>query len=433
MKIAPLIVAFLAGSMSALCQPTTGLFGHWDMNGTTNDVTSTGMTGHASNLVAAAGIDGVMGHAWYFNGTNSSITIPYHAALNVPNQFTISALFKIEGYYTGPCHTNIVFIRGKTITRQASYFLSYSDAPVGFGCNPGMDTMSESFITTAIGPSGGLAPSSFTPYDYTPHIVLNKWYNVVTTFNDTVYKIYVNDTLTTTVTIPTPGASMGTSTDSAAIGIAPYDMPGYPYRFKGIIDDIKLYDHALTPCEISKLTFWRSTLITANPVNDTALVAGTATFAISDTGSGATYQWQVKTGTTFANVPATAPYSGTTTKVLTINPITSAMNGYTYRCIRTSTSGCIDTSAAGRLAVNTTGISDHIRENITIAPNPARNAISVTAPVAIHKIEVFNIIGRKLITETPGTATATINVETLPAGVYLLKMNDSYTVKFVKQ
>lgn len=433
MRKTSLLLALIISTTLSYSQPTSGLFAHWDMNGTTNNVSGTGLNGHGNNLVSAAGQDGIMGHAWYFNGTNSSITIPYSPALNVPSAFTIAAVMRIEGFYTGPCHSNIVFIRGKTIARPSSYFLYYSDAPVGYGCNPGMDTLSESFITTASGPSGGLGPSTFAPYDYSPHIQLNKWYNVVTTFNDTVYKIYINDTLTTTVYAPTPGLPMGTSTDSAAIGYAPYDAPGYPYRFKGVMDDIKLYNRALSPCEVSKLSFWRSSLITSNPVNDTVLLLGSASFTISDTGSSSTYQWQVNTGTTYANVPIAAPYSGANTKILTISASTAAMNGYMYRCIRTSTHGCVDTSAGAKLVINTTSIPDHIKENITIAPNPAKNSISVNAPVKMEKIEIFNIIGRLLISESPYTTNTTINVEALPSGVYILKLNNNYAVKFTKE
>ena len=48
---------------------------------------------------------------------------------------------------------------------------------------------------------------------------------------------------------------MGTSTDSLAIGKDIYAAAiGYPYYFKGYIDDIKIYNRALADSEIHKYT-----------------------------------------------------------------------------------------------------------------------------------------------------------------------------------
>lgn len=226
---------------------------------------------------------------------------------------------------------------------------------------------------------------------------------------------------------------MGTSTDSAAIGFAPYDAPGYPYWFKGVIDDIKLYNRALSACEVSKLTHWTTTLITANPVNDTALVSGTANFSIADTGVSGSYQWQVNTGTGYANVPASAPYSGSTTKVLTVNPVTTTMNGYMYRCIRTSFSGCVDTSAGGKLVVSTTGSYELTRADISVVPNPAKNMLTVSSPASLEKIEVLDLLGHRVFYDEPHNNSISFSVEVLTPGMYLLRLNENVTARFIKE
>lgn len=434
MKNQLLSAIFLLFSLSGYCQPTTGLIAHWDMNGTSNDVSGGGHNGNMNNLISAVGMDGVAGHAWYFNGTNSSITIPYASDMNVP-AFTISAVIKVSGFYTGPCHSNMLFIRGKTTPpRPCSYYLSFSDAPAGYGCTPSIDTTKESFVPLAIGSSGGLGPVSFSSFNDTPHIEVDKWYNVVATFNDTVFKIYINDTLRRTVLSPMPGSPMGTSTDSAAIGFAPYDAPGYPYRFKGIIDDMKLYNRALTDCEVSKLTHWKSTLITTNPQNDTTLVSGIAHFSISDTGVSGSYQWQVNTGTGYTNVPTTTPYTGVTSKILTLNPVTPAMNNYLYRCIRTSHSGCIDTSTSGKLVISTTGGIDKLtKEHVLLIPNPAKNTLTVSSPILLEHVEIFDLLGHKVLSHEPHSNTALLLIESLNQGIYIIKLNDSFITRFLKE
>ncbi len=44
------------------------------------------------------------------------------------------------------------------------------------------------------------------------------------------------------------------------------------------------------------------------------------------------YQWQVNTGQGFVTIPEGAPYSGTQSSTLQINPVSSAWYGYRYRC-----------------------------------------------------------------------------------------------------
>ena len=254
MKHLILSLAFLINVFLCYSQTSTGLIAHWDMNGTTNDVSGNGHNGHGNNLTSAIGKDGVMGHAWYFNGTNSWITIPCSPALNI-QAFTISATLKVEGFYTGTCHGNIILARGTTAPAgTGTYLFEFTDYPAGYGCTTGMDTTRESFMPKANGTGTSLLSSTYTPFDYTPHIVANQWYNVVVTFNDTVYKTWVNNVLKATDTIATPGVHIGTSTDSASIGYNIYEATsGYPYGFKGILDDIRFYNRVLSDTEILHL------------------------------------------------------------------------------------------------------------------------------------------------------------------------------------
>ena len=55
---------------------------------------------------------------------------------------------------------------------------------------------------------------------------------------------------------------------------------------------------------------------------------GTATFSVVAAGTDLKYQWQVNSGTGFADVSNTGTYSGTTTDILTISNLALAMNGH---------------------------------------------------------------------------------------------------------
>ena len=88
--------------------------------------------------------------------------------------------------------------------------------------------------------------------------------------------------------------------------------------------------------------------VTTQPVSSVVTVGGTASFSFVVTPTtGTTYQWAYSTdgGTTFANVPTTAPYSGGTTATLTITSATATMNSYRYRCVATN-AGTAQSAAA---------------------------------------------------------------------------------------
>lgn len=76
--------------------------------------------------------------------------------------------------------------------------------------------------------------------------------------------------------------------------------------------------------------------ITSQPQDAEAKIGSTVSFAVTASGTGLTYQWQVSTngGSTWANTRAT----GNTTNKITATA-TEAMNGYKYRCRITDSNG----------------------------------------------------------------------------------------------
>ena len=86
---------------------------------------------------------------------------------------------------------------------------------------------------------------------------------------------------------------------------------------------------ACTPAATSSaatLTVVTSVGVTTQPISTIVCDGGTTSFTVAGSGPGIIYQWQVNTGSGFVNVPAAAPYSGTTSATLTITGATTAMN-----------------------------------------------------------------------------------------------------------
>lgn len=84
----------------------------------------------------------------------------------------------------------------------------------------------------------------------------------------------------------------------------------------------------------------------------------------------------------------------------------------------------------------TASINDLKKFNFSAYPNPASNNLTISASKNIQNVEIFNVIGQKVMSLTPNTNNKSIDVSNLNTGVYVLKatiegIKGSY--KFVKQ
>ena len=102
------------------------------------------------------------------------------------------------------------------------------------------------------------------------------------------------------------------------------------------------------------LTFNSNPTITLNPVASlTGCIGSPATFSVTASGTGITYQWQVSTnnGTTFSNIATGAVYLGTNTNTLTIINVAATNNNNQFRCVVSGVCTPASTSSAGVLTI----------------------------------------------------------------------------------
>ena len=120
-------------------------------------------------------------------------------------------------------------------------------------------------------------------------------------------------------------------------------MNGYKYRCV-----VKNSSGKTVISSAAALTVNGAVNITSQPKNVTAKVGSKVSFAVTASGTGLTYQWQVSTngGSTWANTRAT----GNNTSKITATA-TEAMNGYKYRCVVKNDSGKTVTSSVAELIV----------------------------------------------------------------------------------
>lgn len=236
------IIIYMCCALSTNAQLTNGLIAHWNFNSNVNDASGNGLNGTPFNITYTTGKAGIPNTAAKFNGTNSYIDVAYNSILNNA-QFSITAMVKVEGYYNGLCQANALLWRGSQFT-NGYYSLLFFDNPYVSSCTT-KDTSKNVFA----GQFGNLMTGSGTQWQYLPTIVSQKWYCVVTTYNGTQSKVYIDGVLKSTYTVG--AGSIGTSTEGLGIGANIFANTGrFPYWFNGALDDLRLYNRALSQTDI---------------------------------------------------------------------------------------------------------------------------------------------------------------------------------------
>lgn len=135
------------------------------------------------------------------------------------------------------------------------------------------------------------------------------------------------------------------------------------------------------------LTVNSSITVSTNPVAQTVCEATNISFTVAAAGSGLSYQWQVSTdgGTTYNNVAATAPYSGTTTPTLTITGVPPTFNNNRYRAVISNGVCTPGISTGALLTVNTFPSIGTQPQNLTICEG-AGATFSVAATTGVGSL-----------------------------------------------
>lgn len=146
------------------------------------------------------------------------------------------------------------------------------------------------------------------------------------------------------------GIYAGALSSTLSITGATIAMNGYAYR---LVVSGTCAPAATSNC--ATLSVIAPATVTAQPSGVAVCENSTATLTSAGGGTNPVYQWQFSTnnGTTWTNLSNTAPYSGTNSGTLVVNPVSIAMNGYQYRLqVNNATCPALASSNAAVLTVN---------------------------------------------------------------------------------
>ena len=198
--------------------------------------------------------------------------------------------------------------------------------------------------------------------------LLNQWHHAVVNYNGTNRTIYFDGALLKT---DTPGATLNSTTSNFAIGRT---APMYVEFFNGTLDDLSIWNRALT---LDEITYLYNSGIPNTPAAPTSLVAtagdGQATISFTAGSSGASaitnYEYSLD-GTTYSSI-------GATTSPVTVTGLT---NGTTYsiylRAVNNQGSGTASSSVSVTPVASIVGGSDSSSSNTVIATPIINTSVS---------------------------------------------------------
>jgi Concanavalin A-like lectin/glucanases superfamily len=369
MKKQLLILATALLSISTFAQiptyvPANGLVGWWPFNGNANDESGNGNHGTVNGTTLTADRYGVVNKAYSFDGASSYISINDHPSLDVPN-VSISAWYWAIDYGTIAQQTqgNIVSKREQSGWGNSFQVALEQSSPIN-----GV------WAQYTINGSNG-----WVYYNSNEILTTQNWIHVVYTHDNSEAKLYINGNLVNSTLV---NGGLNSNDLPMWFGARPFAGP-LSHFLHGSLDDIGIWNRALTACEIQDLYHAQLGSQAISAGADQSICSGDP---VTLNGSGgSTYQWnnnvvdgQAFTPNQSANYVLNGTDSlgcqGTDTVVVTVleNAVSTltqtaldsyTLNGQTYTQSGTYTqtlpaaNGC-DSTITLNLTLNFTGLDE---------------------------------------------------------------------------
>lgn len=392
--------------------PSNGLVGWWPFNGNANDESGNGNNGTVNGATLTADRFGVANKAYSFDGLNDYIEVLNSPQLNSVTNFTLS----IWVFFNDWNQSSSVWFA--TIEKQGQYSLQLIRLT--------SNTANLSGITVPV--------SS------------NSWNSYTLSFENNIVKVYANGTL--------QGSNNNSFTSTTSPVVFGIDPGGQIEFLNGSLDDIGIWNRALTECEIKDLyhaqlgystvdagadqTICRGDLVTLQGAGGSSLawdngVIDGVPFDPAQSGAyvltGADSLGCIGTDTVQVTVleNASSTINQTAIDSYTLNGQTYTQSG-TYTQVVPAANGC-DSVITLNLELDFTGIQPHTNTSLQLYPNPVKDVMTLVGLKGeAVSFAVYSVDG-KLIKS--GQTSGEIQLEDLIKGNYILKIENE-ALPFVK-
>jgi hypothetical protein len=384
MKTKSLIAALLLAASSAFAQvpsyvPTNGLVGWWPFNGNANDESGNGNNGTVNGAMLTSDRFGIANNAYNFNGSSNYIEISSSPSINVSTNYSISVWLNANIWsFNAPIDQHAIVSK----IDDGDWYGGYEIRTGGAGY-----IMHSGNIVSNFDIGKG-------------NYATNTWHNIAITYNGNYVRSFINGILVDSI------ARTGSiQTSSIPLRFGRRGGAGYYNNwFSGNIDDIAIWNRALTQQEITALYNSQtcnssSNIITAD--GPTTFCAGNSVNLKSDV-VGGTYQWRrngVNISTNATSRTFKASLTGSYTCVATCNgtALTSnaiAVTSKTNAAATVSASGATSFCAGDSVTLNCTNLGSNYsvqwyRTNISM--ENATNYSQVVKQPGTYKVVTRNL------------------------------------------
>ncbi len=384
--------------------PINGLVGWWLLDGNTNDESGNGNNGSLSN--GASYTTDRNGNA------NSAVIFPGLLNLPVALEFTNSEwTFSFWVRKDANLGHNPIQISEMNGSQAASFGFTSLNGNLNLNNEPRIYASAGGTNCGAHGAASDCTAST------------GEWIHITYTYSSDLISIYKNGVLCSNFSSTSGNWPCINSNMALWIGGDVYG--GVVEYFTGAIDDIGIWNRALTPQEVGNLYSGCSLEVTVQPNSQQININDNAEFMVSSSDLSASFQWQTDLGVGFQNLNSVGQYSGTTTTTLSVANVTMSNNNQPFRCIISSGS-CSDTSEVAVLTVNNNvGINEFTQDYLfSVYPNPAQNVINLKADTRLigNVYSIFDNTGRVILTGKINSENTLIELGNLPRGLYLVSV-----------
>jgi hypothetical protein len=392
--------------------PTNGLVGWWPFNGNANDESGNGNNGTVNGAIIAPDRFGNATNAFSFDGVDDYISTSNSLINNT--DFTISLWVKAT----------------PLITSTYQCFL-YEGVPGEYHMASGATGV---YGQLEVGVKG--SNNAWVGVYYNLNNSINIWQHFIYVYTNNTIQLYVNGQFYGSAQ-NNSGGIWSPNLDQSNFG-ARRVTTSVEYPFNGLLDDIGIWNRALTQQEITDLYNGCQLSVNTQPTNQTINLNNNAQFVVSSSDPSATYQWQTDLGVGFQNLNNVGQYSGTINDTLTVSNVTMTNNNQPFRCIISSGS-CTDTSNVAVLTVNNNvGINEFKQDNLfSVYPNPAHSQINVKADATLlgSVYTVYDNTRKVVLSGKINSENTVIELGNLSGGIYLFSVGENLkqTFKVIKE
>ena len=213
---------------------TNGLVAYYPFNGNANDASGSGFNGAVIGATLTTDRFGNTNAAYYFNGTSAYITAPLTNTI-FNGDFTASVWFNVSNLTHG--------WPGLLDEQNAGFRLQLAGDDCG--CSEPEHLVSYSSTTAGGGQNWLLVPSQKAP--------VNQFQQVIVTKAGINVTMFVNGQVAATNQVANSTSQAG---GYLSIGVQ-YDLTSYTF-FSGVLDDVRIYNRALSINEVAQLFAFES-------------------------------------------------------------------------------------------------------------------------------------------------------------------------------